>query len=182
MASIKEKQFPSHSFAERLSSMFRVDARRMFGTPLFWICLGTAFAVPILVLVMTSSFGGGGGAMFTNTWQIIGSESASLESMMAGMVRRHERRRCGVSGLSRHDGHDGYDEYQPHVLYDGGIRLPLYCRGLPQRLRKELIYRPRQKDRLCGVQNDHWLYCWSAVPSCLLPGRHSRRFHGRAAL
>ena len=86
MAHVKEKQFPSRSFAERLNSMFRVDARRMFGTPLFWICLGIAFAIPVLVLVMTSSFGGEGGAMFTNTWQIIGSESANLGAMMAGMA------------------------------------------------------------------------------------------------
>ena len=85
MAHVKEKRLPPRSFAERLDSMFRVDARRMFGTPLFWICLGIAFVIPVLVLVMTSGFGGEGGAMFTNTWQIIGSESASLGAMMAGM-------------------------------------------------------------------------------------------------
>ena len=66
--------------------MLRVDARRMFGTPLFWICLGIAFAIPVLVLVMTSGFGAEGSAMFTNTWQIIGSESANLGAMMAGMA------------------------------------------------------------------------------------------------
>lgn len=86
MTHVKEKQFPARSFAERLDSMFRVDARRMFGTPLFWICLGIAFVIPVLVLVMTSGFGGEGSAMFTNTWQIIGSESADLGSMMAGMA------------------------------------------------------------------------------------------------
>lgn len=87
MTHVKEKQFPARSFAERLNSMFRVDARRMFGTPLFWICLGIAFAIPVLVLVMTSGFGGEeGGLMFTNTWQIIGSESADLGAMMAGMA------------------------------------------------------------------------------------------------
>lgn len=87
MARVKEKHFPSHSFAGRLGSMFRVDARRMFGTPLFWICLGIAFAIPILVLVMTGMAGGeGDGLMFTNTWQIIGSESADLGAMMAGMA------------------------------------------------------------------------------------------------
>jgi hypothetical protein len=52
MTSVKEKQYPARSFAERLDSMFRVDARRMFGTPLFWICLGIAFAIPVLVLVI----------------------------------------------------------------------------------------------------------------------------------
>ena len=82
MTSVKEKQYPARSFAERLDSMFRVDARRMFGTPLFWICLGIAFAIPVLVLVMTSGFGGEGDAMFTNTWQIVGSESANPGGMM----------------------------------------------------------------------------------------------------
>jgi len=86
MTRVKEKQFPARGFAERLNSMFRVDARRMFGTPLFWICLGIAFVIPVLVLVMTSGFGGEGGTMFTNTWQIIGSESANLGAMMAGMA------------------------------------------------------------------------------------------------
>lgn len=85
MTRTKEIDFPSRSFASRLNTMFRVDARRMFGTPLFWICLGIAFAIPVLVLVMTSGFGGEG-AMFTNTWQIIGSESANLGAMMAGMA------------------------------------------------------------------------------------------------
>jgi len=85
MTRTKEITFPSRSFASRLNTMFRVDARRMFGTTLFWICLGIAFAIPVLVLVMTSGFGGEG-AMFTNTWQIIGSESADLGAMMAGMA------------------------------------------------------------------------------------------------
>ena len=58
----------------------------MFGTPLFWICLCIAFVIPVLVLVMTSGFGGEGSAMFTNTWQIIGSESSNLGTMMAGMA------------------------------------------------------------------------------------------------
>lgn len=86
MAQTTEKQFPARRFAERLDTMLRVDARRMFGTPLFWVCLGISFAIPILVLVMTSGFGGEGSAMFTNTWQIIGSESAELGAMMAGMA------------------------------------------------------------------------------------------------
>ena len=85
MTRTKEIDFPSRSFASRLNTMFRVDARRMFGTPLFWICLGIAFAIPVLVLVMTSGFGGEG-AMFTNTWQIIGSESTNLGAMMTGMA------------------------------------------------------------------------------------------------
>ncbi len=83
MTRTKEITFPSLSFAGRLNTMFRADARRMFGTSLFWICLGIAFATPVLVLVMTAGFGGeGDGMMFTNTWQIIGSESANLGAMM----------------------------------------------------------------------------------------------------
>ena len=87
MTRAKNDQFPSHSFADRLGSMLRVDARRMFGTPLFWVCLGIAFAVPILVLVMTSMAGGeGDGLMFTNTWQIIATEGAGMmEAMGAAM-------------------------------------------------------------------------------------------------
>ena len=85
MTRTREIDFPSRSFASRLNTMFRVDARRMLSTPLFWICLGIAFAIPVLVLVMTSGFGGEG-AMFTNTWQIIGSESTNLGAMMAGMA------------------------------------------------------------------------------------------------
>lgn len=82
MAKSQKNQFPSISFSKRLGSMMKVDSRRMFGTPLFWICLGTAFAIPILVLVMTGMMGEGEGAMFTNTWQIIASVGGN---MMAGM-------------------------------------------------------------------------------------------------
>ena len=87
MTRAKNDQFPSRSFADRLGSMLRVDARRMFGTPLFWVCLGIAFAVPILVLVMTTMVGGeGDGLMFTNTWQIIATEGAGMmEAMGAAM-------------------------------------------------------------------------------------------------
>ena len=83
----KENRFPTRSFSKRLGSMLRVDARRMFGTSLFWVCLGTAFVVPILVLVMTTMVGEtDGGLIFNNTWQIIGSESKDLMGMMAGMA------------------------------------------------------------------------------------------------
>ena len=87
MTRAKNDQFPSRSFADRLGSMLRVDARRMFTTPLFWVCLGIAFAVPILVLVMTTMVGGeGDGLMFTNTWQIIAVEGAGMmEAMGAAM-------------------------------------------------------------------------------------------------
>ena len=79
--------FPSHSFAQRLGSMLEVDSRRMFTGSLFWICLGCAFAIPILVLVMTSMVGGeNGGMMFTNTWQIIGTEGTNMFAMMGAAM------------------------------------------------------------------------------------------------
>ena len=87
MARTRDSAFPSRSFSQRLGSMFRVDARRMFGTPLFWICLGIAFAVPILVLVMTGMVGGAeGGAMFTNTWQIIESDGGGMMAAMGAAM------------------------------------------------------------------------------------------------
>lgn len=87
MARTKELAFPSRSFADRLGTMLRVDTRRMLAAPLFWVCLGCAFAIPILVLVMTGMVGGEeSGLVFTNTWQIIGSESGALGAMMAGMA------------------------------------------------------------------------------------------------
>ena len=59
----------------------------MFGTPLFWVCLGIAFAVPILVLVMTTMFGGDGGMAFTNIWQIIASNGAGMADAMGAAMR-----------------------------------------------------------------------------------------------
>ena len=66
----------------------KVDSRRMFTSPLFYICLGIALAVPILIMVMTTMTGET--AMtdphmgmeaetfaFTNAWQIIASESGA---------------------------------------------------------------------------------------------------------
>ena len=87
MARSKQTQFPSHSFSRRLCSMFRVDARRMLTTPLFWICLGTSFAIPVLILVMTSMVGGEtGGLSYTSTWQIIGSEGGNLFAAMGSAM------------------------------------------------------------------------------------------------
>lgn len=83
MAKRKQTEFPSRSFSRRLNSMFRVDARRAFTTPLFWICLGISFAVPVLILVMTGMMGDGAeGLQYTNTWQIIGSEGGNMFAAM----------------------------------------------------------------------------------------------------
>ncbi|MBQ9646924.1 MAG: ABC transporter permease, partial [Oscillospiraceae bacterium] len=58
---------------DRLNSMVKVDARRMFTSSPFYVLCGVALAMPILILVMTSMAGGDAMA-FTNTWRIIGSE------------------------------------------------------------------------------------------------------------
>ena len=71
-----KKTFEKNTFGKRLSGMLAVDFQRMFTMRNFYILLGTAFAIPVLVLVMTSSFGGGESAgMFTSVWQAIGSVS-----------------------------------------------------------------------------------------------------------
>ena len=81
-----EKRIKARSFSDRLCTLFRADGRRMVTTPLFWIMLGIALAVPILVLVMTSMVGGEeGGLMFTNTWQIIARPAGDSMAMMAAM-------------------------------------------------------------------------------------------------
>lgn len=93
----KRSAFVSKSFAQRLSSMLAVDFRRMLTTPLFYICCGIAFVMPILVLVMTTMVGGAEITdpttgtvstmeMFTNTWQIIATESGTGDMMNMDMT------------------------------------------------------------------------------------------------
>ena len=80
--------FDHKSFSQRLNSMLRVDFRRMFTSSMLWIMLGCALVMPILVLVMTTGFAGTTIAdpntgvettmeAFTNTWQIIATESGA---------------------------------------------------------------------------------------------------------
>ncbi len=81
-----EKRIKARSFSDRLCTLFRADGRRMVTTPLFWIMLGIALTVPILVLVMTSMVGGEeGGLMFRGTWQIIAQPAGDSMAMMAAM-------------------------------------------------------------------------------------------------
>ena len=81
-----EKRIKARSFSDRLCTLFRADGRRMVTTPLFWIMLGIALAVPILVLVMTSMVGGEeGGLIFSSTWQIIARPAGDGMAMMAAM-------------------------------------------------------------------------------------------------
>ncbi len=101
-----EKKFPKNTFSKRLGSMLRTDSRRMFMTPLFYIMLGIAVAMPILILVMTGMMEGspvtdpqtqlpvldenGDQVLregFDSVWQIIGSTSAdAMPDMSAGMA------------------------------------------------------------------------------------------------
>lgn len=75
--------------------MLKVDSRRMFTTPLFYIMAGICLVVPILILVMTTMMDGSvsvdpnTGAetvieAFDSTWQIIGT--ASVESSETAMA------------------------------------------------------------------------------------------------
>ena len=88
MTKTKKNPFPTKSFGARLGSMLRADGRRMFTSPMFYICLGIALVVPILILVMTTMTAGATVtdpntgvettmAAFTNAWQIIATESGA---------------------------------------------------------------------------------------------------------
>ena len=76
-------------FLKKLKSMLKVDFKRMFTMPLIYIMAGVCFAMPVLILVMTTMMGGeadpttGTEAMatFTNVWQSIGSVSGSAMGM-----------------------------------------------------------------------------------------------------
>ena len=91
-----ENTFEKNTFTKRLKSMLKVDMRRLFISPFFYIMVGIAFVVPILILVMTTMMDG---TVSTNpqtgqetvmhgfdyVWQILGSVSSSGGSEQAGM-------------------------------------------------------------------------------------------------
>ncbi len=76
------------TFAKRLKTMLKVDARRMFTMPAVWIMFGISLALPVLILVMTSFVGvaeaGEGAVAFTNVWQAIGS-AGGMSMDLTGM-------------------------------------------------------------------------------------------------
>ena len=85
-------KFEKNTFKKRLNSMFGVDFRRMFTSPLFYIMVGAVFVMPILILVMTTMMDGtvsinpqtGEETIiegFKNVWQIIGSVSGGDQAM-----------------------------------------------------------------------------------------------------
>ncbi len=82
----------NNSFSSRLKSMLALDLRRMMKTSLFYIMLGISFAMPILILVMTTMMDGSVSVDpqtgeetimkgFDCVWQIIGSVSGGESSM-----------------------------------------------------------------------------------------------------
>lgn len=92
-----EITFEKNSFAKRLTSMLKVDLRRTFTSLFFYIMVGIAFVVPILILVMTTMMDGSVSVDpqtgketvmegFDFVWQIFGAvSSSSAENAGAGM-------------------------------------------------------------------------------------------------
>ncbi len=94
-------RFEHIGFGKKLKSMLSVDFRRMFTTPLFYIMVGIAVVIPVLVLVMTTTVGGSTSVdpvtgietvaemePMTNTWQVVESisgESAGMSSDIMSM-------------------------------------------------------------------------------------------------
>ncbi len=85
-----DAKFEKTTFVKRLKTMLKVDFKRMFTMPLVYIMAGVSLALPILILVMTSTMGGvdpntgaEAAGMFTNVWQAISSVSGGASSAMA---------------------------------------------------------------------------------------------------
>ena len=90
-----EKTFEKNTFTKRLKSMLKVDARRLFISPFFYIMVGISLVVPILILVMTTMMDGSVSVNpqtgeetimhgFDYVWQILGSVS-STSAEQSGM-------------------------------------------------------------------------------------------------
>ena len=84
--------FEKNNFKKRFTSMLKVDFRRMFVSPLFYIMVAASLVMPILILVMTTMMDGtvsvdpqtGKETVmegFKNVWQIIGSVSGGEQTM-----------------------------------------------------------------------------------------------------
>lgn len=99
MDKANEMKFERNGFARRLKSMLSVDFRRLFTSPLFYIIVGVAAVIPVLVLVMTTSVSGGTTVdpitgveqavetePITNTWQVIESASGEGSGMSSDIM------------------------------------------------------------------------------------------------
>ena len=83
-----EAKFEKTTFMQRLKTMLKVDFKRMFTMPLVYIMAGVSFAMPILILAMTSFMGGSedgaeAAVTFTNVWQAISSVSGGESAGMS---------------------------------------------------------------------------------------------------
>lgn len=89
-------QFEKQTLKKKTLSMLKIDFRRMFTQPLFYIMAGISFVIPILILIMTTLMDGSvtsdpqTGVQtviegFKNVWEIIGSVSGGEASQTAGM-------------------------------------------------------------------------------------------------
>ena len=85
-------KFEKNTFNKRMRSMLGVDFRRMFTSMLFYIMVGAAFVMPILILLMTTMMDGTVSVNpqtgeetiiegFKNVWQIIGSVSGGEQQL-----------------------------------------------------------------------------------------------------
>lgn len=99
-----ENKFEKYGFKKRLSSMIKVDFRRMFTMPRTLIIIGICFVVPILIFVMTSMMEGtpmtdqhqnpildefGNPVLmegFKNVWQMLGAVGGTEATMSMDLV------------------------------------------------------------------------------------------------
>lgn len=92
-----ELSFEKNTFSKRMRSMLSVDFRRMFTMPLFYIMVGIAIVMPILILVMTTMMDGTVSVnpqtgeetvmeAFDSTWQAIGAISDESSAMSMDLV------------------------------------------------------------------------------------------------
>lgn len=93
--------FEHNSFGSRLKSMLSVDFRRLFTTRIFYIMVGIALVIPVLMLVMSTSVGSSDAVdpaagveiveerdPYTNVWQVVESidgESSGISTDMLSM-------------------------------------------------------------------------------------------------
>lgn len=93
------KKFEKFNFKKRLSSMIKVDFRRLFTSKFFYIIIGSCLVTPILILVMIQMMAGspmtdqhgnpildelGNPVLmegFKNVWQMLGSVSGAQTGM-----------------------------------------------------------------------------------------------------
>lgn len=76
---MKELQFHSPTFFERLRGMLGVDFYRLFHTPMFYIFLCIAAVIPAMIIgtmgMENPQTGAVAAPLYTNTWQIIAAET-----------------------------------------------------------------------------------------------------------